>query len=717
MVRRKALFPVTLAFALALTILAFMALLTYNNALDLIAASLSEDHDHDFIHGLDQLLLALKETESDEQPLLITSDGQHLLRYRNSLDRVTGRLNDLKPIIASNPLLEPRWHEIEVLTLGRVSEAKQTLDRRRKKGLAPVPPREGEALGSSRFFKEIGVRVTALQTQEHQRLHENIAGKAARTKGLLTTIMVGYLLSFTILSLVFLALRKEIGQRSRAEARLLSQQEQLEETVTQRTRELARVNTSLQRENEERRQADVMLAEAQRIADIGSWEWDVKAGKVLWSDQMYRIFEEERGSSVPTHDVFLHRVHPDDRQRTDAAIGAALAEGTRYSVEYRIVTCQGSTRVVLAQAEVMLAEDGRPRHVVGTVLDITERKMVEDALRESEQRLNQAQEIAHLGSWELDLLTNRLSWSDEVYRIFGLRPQEFGATYQAFLAAVHPEDRAGVDQAYNESVREGRDTYEIEHRVVRQGSGEVRLIHEKCQHFRDSSARIIRSMGMVHDITELKQAEARIQTALHEKEILLKEIHHRVKNNLQVIMSLVDLQADALANPELRGHFQDIRDRVRSMALVHEKLYRSEDLARVEFAEYMHSLLNALWRAHGSATDPIRLTFDLQPVSLSVEKAVPCGLILNELAANAIKHAFPGHRTGEVTAGLHTGPAGQVFLSIRDNGVGLPPGLDIWHSTSLGLRLVQMLTGQLNGTAEVLQDQGTEFRITFRGQA
>ena len=135
------------------------------------------------------------------------------------------------------------------------------------------------------------------------------------------------------------------------------------------------------------------------------------------------------------------------------------------------------------------------------------RIQAEETLRESEERLNRAQDIAHIGSWELDLLNNRLTWSDEAYRIFGLQPQEFGATYEAFLEAVHPDDRAAVNAAYSGSIREGRDTYEIEHRIVRRSNGQVRIVHERCEHMRDPSGRIIRSVGMVHDITERKQAE------------------------------------------------------------------------------------------------------------------------------------------------------------------------------------------------------------------
>jgi len=142
------------------------------------------------------------------------------------------------------------------------------------------------------------------------------------------------------------------------------------------------------------------------------------------------------------------------------------------------------------------------------------REQAEEELRQSAERLNRTQGIAHLGSWELDLVDNRLLWSDEVYRIFGLQPQEFGATYEAFLEAVHPDDRAAVDEAYSGSLGEGRDTYENEHRVVRRSDGDIRIVHERCEHIRDESGRIIRSIGMVHDITERKRAEETIRRQL-----------------------------------------------------------------------------------------------------------------------------------------------------------------------------------------------------------
>jgi PAS domain S-box-containing protein len=160
---------------------------------------------------------------------------------------------------------------------------------------------------------------------------------------------------------------------------------------------------------------------------------------------------------------------------------------------------------------------------VSVVRDITDHKLIEQALRKSEERLKRAETIAHLGSWELDLRRNRLTWSDEVYRIFGLQPQEFPASYEAFLESVHPDDRAAVNAAYSESMREDGNAYEIEHRVVRKAGGEVRWVQEKCRHIRDASGRIIRSLGMVLDITDRKQAEQALQKAYAELEKKVKE--------------------------------------------------------------------------------------------------------------------------------------------------------------------------------------------------
>jgi PAS domain S-box-containing protein len=183
-----------------------------------------------------------------------------------------------------------------------------------------------------------------------------------------------------------------------------------------------------------------------------------------------------------------------------------LASGRPVHLELPL-HCHGKTEYFDGSYVPVPSPGGRADRLVGYFRNVTERRRMEEALRESEARLNKAQEMAHLGSWELDPTTGRLVWSEEVYRIFGISPQDFGGTYQAFLDLVHPDDRAAVAAAYSRSLREDRDAYEIEHRVVRKSTGEIRHVHERCEHIRDASHRVIRSLGMVHDVTERQQAE------------------------------------------------------------------------------------------------------------------------------------------------------------------------------------------------------------------
>lgn len=216
------------------------------------------------------------------------------------------------------------------------------------------------------------------------------------------------------------------------------------------------------------------------------------------------------------------------------------------------------------------------------------------------------------------------------------------------------------------------------------------------------------------DITERKHAEEQLRASLAEKEVLLREVHHRVKNNLQIISSLISLQADSLTDERMLAVFNDVRDRVRAMSLVHEKLYQTGNLAQLNFAEYAASLLQYLWRSHGALAEKVHLRLFIAPIVLPIEKAVPCGLILNELAGNALKHGFPNGMTGEVVVALEHDPRpGTACLQVIDNGVGLPAGQDWRQSGSLGLRLVKILTGQLRGTLETGNTSCTKFKITF----
>ena len=215
------------------------------------------------------------------------------------------------------------------------------------------------------------------------------------------------------------------------------------------------------------------------------------------------------------------------------------------------------------------------------------------------------------------------------------------------------------------------------------------------------------------ELAERVRAEERIQAALREKDVLLKEIHHRVKNNLQIISSLLDLQSDYIRDPHTRAMFDDSQRRIRIMALIHEQLYQSPDLARISFREYVDSLTSQLLQSFAVTPSRITLIIDVADVPMTPDIAIPCGLIINELVSNALKHAFPDARAGEIRIELKPAGERQLVLRISDNGVGLPSAVDFRTTSSLGLQLVYMLSRQLRGTLEQEQTVGTAFTIIF----
>ena len=265
-----------------------------------------------------------------------------------------------------------------------------------------------------------------------------------------------------------------------------------------------------------------------------------------------------------------------------------------------------------------------------------------------------------------------------------------------------------------EALRTGRTANEV---VPKTGPGGVRLGWHDLFAFPmiDADQGTIQGViEYVQDITERKRAEEDLKASLHEKEILLKEIHHRVKNNMQIISSLLSLQSRHLEDPKAIGMFKDSQHRIRSMALVHEKLYQSKDLSRIDFGQYLQNLVVYLVHSYQIDSERVQLKIDVGDAALDINTAIPCGLLVNELLTNALKHAFPGGRKGEVRVTLRPGADGRFTLTVGDSGVGWPRGADFRKTDTLGMQLVTMLVDQLNGEIELEKKPGTAFRISFR---
>jgi len=221
-------------------------------------------------------------------------------------------------------------------------------------------------------------------------------------------------------------------------------------------------------------------------------------------------------------------------------------------------------------------------------------------------------------------------------------------------------------------------------------------------------------------INQYKKETEQVKSSLREKEILLREIHHRVKNNLQVILSLLSLQSQYVRDKDALQMFKKTQDRVRSMALAHEKLYQSENLAEINFSDYIKRLADGLYRSYGVSPKDIELDINVKNASFDIDWAIPCGLVINELISNALKHAFPPQwkKKKKIKISLNQKDNGEVTLIVKDNGIGIPEELDLRKTESLGLRLVTALAEeQLGGKIILNRKEGTEFRISLTGEA
>jgi len=223
--------------------------------------------------------------------------------------------------------------------------------------------------------------------------------------------------------------------------------------------------------------------------------------------------------------------------------------------------------------------------------------------------------------------------------------------------------------------------------------------------------------GIIRDITGRKKSEKKLQKLVKEKEILLKELHHRVKNNFNTIISLCYLQAKNITDKNAIDALNECKNRIKLMSLIHDKLYKSKDLRKIEFSEYLKSMVNNLYKSFGVDPNRISLRYNLTKINLTIDKAIPCGLIVNELVTNSLKYGFPQllNKKGEIIITLSKDEKNGVELKVRDNGVGIPRDFDIKKTESLGLKLVVILAeDQLKGNIQYTNDVGAEFKINFK---
>jgi PAS domain S-box-containing protein len=320
-----------------------------------------------------------------------------------------------------------------------------------------------------------------------------------------------------------------------------------------------------------------------------------------------------------------------------------------------------------------------------------------------------------------------LSWNPGAEHLLGYRADEIiGQPVTRLIPDSRQDEEAGILA----QIRQGRPVAHFE-TVRRARDGSLVDVSLTISPVRDHTGVIVGASKIMRDITARKRNQEQLlalnrsleeqiaaRTAeLKERESLLQEVHHRVKNNLQVICSLINMHIRGLKDPSSRAALADCQARVQTMAQIHEMLYQSKNYAQVPFAKYAKDLTARVLSASGATPGAVSLRYELEDLFLPVETAIPCGLILNELVGNALKHAFPEAGGGTIRVELRTLPDRSISLSVSDDGIGIAPELDVRKSNSLGMQLVETLVGQLEGDLEIVRDPGTTFRIRFPMEA
>ena len=455
------------------------------------------------------------------------------------------------------------------------------------------------------------------------------------------------------------------------------------------------------------------LAEAQKMAHIGNWEWDIATDKVYWSDEMYRIFGREPQKLASSYNEYLNYIHPDDRDYFCNAAKKA-ERGKLFDINYRIVLANGEERIVNLKSECLTNDENTPTKMKGTVQDITESKKAEEKIQILASAVESSEDAIITASFE----GNITSWNKGAEQIYGYLSEEIMGKN---ISILEPDNLKGEIKQLIENIKQKEKIRNYKTLRLKK-NGTIINVSITLSPVFDVSGKLVAISAITRDITKMTKAEKLLAKTEAARK---KEIHHRIKNNLQVISSLLDLQADKFDNPKVIEAFRESQDRVISMALIHEELYKGKRTDTLDFSTYIRELAENLFRTYSLKSKKINLNMDLEENAFfDMDTAIPLGIIVNELVSNSLKHAFQGRDKGEIRIKLYGekreeykregSKSASFILTISDNGVGIPENLNFEDLDSLGLQLINTLVDQLDGELELKRNNGTEFAIRIK---
>ncbi len=381
---------------------------------------------------------------------------------------------------------------------------------------------------------------------------------------------------------------------------------------------------------------------------------------------------------------------------------------------------------VMVNGSPLLSNTGDIIEIAISFVDITGQKQIEEGiltaqlgLEKSQKKLsdlnvtlNQAQELTHVGSWSFNLATQKIEWSDEMFRIWGFDSKKGAPDFDELVNRIHPDDQDLFSSSVDKAARLGT-PYDFEHRICLPNEAQ-KVIRAICHPILRDSGEVVGLGGISQDITDSKIAEGGIKKSLEEKELLLRELYHRTKNNMQVISSMLSIQSQYTNNVDVKETLEDMKSRIMGMALVHEKLYQAKDLSWIDLKDYIIDLVELLKGSLLSKSSNLEIITNLENTRTNIDTAIPCGIIINELFTNAIKHGFSDNSKGVIKISL-TNNGDEICVSVLDNGVGIPTGFDFKNHDSYGLNSIIMLSEhQLGGSITLNTENDTEFILKFK---
>lgn len=472
-----------------------------------------------------------------------------------------------------------------------------------------------------------------------------------------------------------------------------------------------------------------VLNQTEKMAHLGSWWIDnfnpdtIGKNKLMWSDEVYNIFGVQDRSMELTEEIFLNSVHPDDKENMIKEITEAVVRKRPLSIEHRIVLPDGTVKRVMENGIIKYDKLGKPCGFIGAVQDVTEfreaaaqRELLVKEIATERDKLKTIIESLPQEVWLIDSQDQKVTINQAIKNNLGLDPsREF--TIDELISILNIRSDDGKIRTREETPLLRSLSGEIlsgDEIIVHPVTGETRYRHYHSAPIRDDAQQIKGVVAIVNDITEQKKTEEFIKASLREKETLLKELYHRTKNNMQVISSLLGLKAAAAQDKTISTIVEEMNNRIHAIALVHQKLYQSGNLSKIDLAEYISDLIKLLVVSYSPSPEKINVELNLQPINVLLDTAVPCGLVVNELISNSLKFAFPGIRKGSICVKLSTDENKFIDLTVSDNGIGLNDK-QITENPGLGLQLFRMIAeDQLQAAVTLSSNNGTSWNIRFR---